>query len=181
MNICYDRRMASLSLSYPVVPHVVNLPWGVTDAQYERFGFTRHNGIDLALAEDQEIYAPFPCKVALVGVQRGGSGLFVCLVSRRTYEFPDGKYARVELTFMHLKEALVTKGTILEEGALIARGGRTGFSTGFHTHMAPKRVKRGLVGYRDLDRNDANNTFDPEPYWSGRYAKDAPAETHTVS
>jgi hypothetical protein len=38
--------------------------------------------------------------------------------------------------------------------------------------MAPKRVRMTFLGgYRDLDTNDAANTFDPEPYWVGRYAK----------
>jgi len=164
--------MVSLSLSYPVAPHIVNRAWGVADAEYRKFGFARHNGVDLALNEGQDIYAPFPCSVALVGTQPNGSGLFVCLLSRRSYEFPDGVHSRVELTFMHLKDVVVAKGAILEEGTLIAHGGKSGAATGFHTHLAPKRVKRGLIGYRDRDRNNANNTFDPEPYWSGRYATD---------
>jgi murein DD-endopeptidase MepM/ murein hydrolase activator NlpD len=157
--------MAQLSLTYPVTPHIVNRAWGVLDPLYKEFGFLKHNGVDLALVEGQEIRAPFDCTVSLVGNQPQGSGIFVCLLSRIVYDFPDGIHARVELTFMHLLRAGVSAGTKLSVGDVFAYGGHTGRTTGPHTHMAPKRVKRSVFGYRDLDRNDANNTFDPEPYW----------------
>lgn len=168
---CYYARMNPLSLYYPVSPHKVNRGWGVEDALYERFGFTKHNGVDLALADGQPIYAPFDGIVSLVGAQPRGSGNFLCLLSTEAYDFEDGKKCRVELTFMHLKEWSVKEGARVGIGDLIALGGRTGQTTGAHVHIAPKRVRKGLLGYRDLDRNDANNTFDPEPYWNEQYAR----------
>lgn len=162
--------MKQFSLSYPVRPHEVTRAWGVHDELYRAFGFERHNGIDIALHEGQEIRAPFTGTVTLIGNQPKGSGIFLCLLSREPYDFPDGKRALVELTFMHLKETCVRESVRVTEGTLIARGGNTGRSTAPHLHLAPKRVKRGIIGYRDLDRNDANNTFDPDPYWSGVYA-----------
>ncbi len=165
--------MNTLSLFYPVAPHVVTRPWGVADELYKEFGFKKHNGVDLALGEGQEIRAPFDCTVTLVGNQPKGSGLFVCLLSTATYDFPDGVRARVELSCMHLSRVSVTPGTRLGVGMVFAYGGHTGRATGPHVHIAPKRVRRGLIGYRDIDRNDANNTFDPEPYWNQEYARTA--------
>jgi murein DD-endopeptidase MepM/ murein hydrolase activator NlpD len=163
--------MARLSLYYPVFPHVVNRGWGAEDPLYREYGFSRHNGVDLALADGQDIRAPFDGKVTLVGSQPGGSGNFVCILSSAAYAFDDGRQARVELSFMHLKEACVSGGMKVSVGDLIAKGGRTGRATGTHLHLAPKRVAGGLFGYRDLDRNDADNTFDPSPYWNQTYAR----------
>jgi murein DD-endopeptidase MepM/ murein hydrolase activator NlpD len=166
--------MKKLSLYYPVSPHIVNRDWGVIDPVYQEYGFKRHNGTDLALSEGQEIRAPFDGKVTLVGSQPDGSGNYVCILSSAAYAFDDGRVARVELTFMHLKESVVAHGMKVAVGDLIAHGGRTGRATGTHLHLAPKRVKGGLFGYRDLDRNDADNTFDPAPYWNGMHARRDP-------
>ena len=163
--------MKPLSLYYPVFPHKVNRAWGFVDALYQQYGFTHHNGIDLALFEGQEVRAPFDGVVTLVGNQPNGSGNFVCVVSSASYAFDDGVTCKVELTFMHLKEFRVEQGAKLGVGDLIALGGKTGQATGSHLHLAPKRVKKGWLGYRDLDKNDAGNTFDPEPYWNKRYAR----------
>jgi len=164
--------MHRLALYYPVVPYTVNRGWGVEDPAYEVFGFKRHNGVDLALTNGQPIYAPFDCRVTEVGNEPQGSGLYVCLLSRGRYDFEDGKRARVEITFMHLSETHAQVGMTLSVGNEIGRGGDTGNATGSHTHMAPKRVRMGLLGdYRDMDRNDANNTFDPEPYFNGMPAR----------
>lgn len=164
--------MARLSLYFPVMPHAVNRGWGVMDPLYEAFGFSRHNGVDLALKDGQPLFAPFDCRVTKIGYEAGGSGLYVCLLSRSRHGFDDGQAARVEITFMHLSRVLAKVGTALSVGDLVALGGHSGATTGSHTHMAPKRVRMTLLGgYRDLDRNEANNTFDPEPYWNGEYAK----------
>lgn len=164
--------MARLSLYFPVMPHAVNRAWGVSDAAYEAFGFSRHNGVDLALKDGQPIFAPFDCRVTEIGTEPEGSGLYVCLLSRGTHRFDDGIESRVELTFMHLSKTWVKVGMSLSVGDLVALGGHSGKTTGSHTHLAPKRVRMTVLGsYRDRDQNDANNTFDPEPYWNGQYAK----------
>ena len=161
--------MTELALYYPVSPHRVNRVWGVRDSSYKKFGFERHNGIDLALEEGQEVLAPFDCKVSLAGNHPKASGNFVCLLSTHAYRFPDGKECRVELTLMHLRKIEAKEGDRLSAGDIVAHGS----DANGHLHIAPKRVKKGWFGYRDLDRNDADNTFDPEPYWNGLYAKKA--------
>lgn len=159
--------MERLSLYYPVTPHIVNRGWGIADTAYKQFGFIRHNGVDLALATGQTIYAPFDCRVTKIGNESNGSGLYVCLLSRRKHGFDDGQTSRVEITFMHLSAVHIQVGTKLSVGDVVALGGDSGRTTGSHTHMAPKRVRMRMVGgYSDRDRNDANNTFDPEPYWN---------------
>ncbi len=164
--------MQRLSLYYPVTPHIVTRIWGVPDVLYREFGFELHNGVDLALTHGQPIHAPFDCRVTKVAVEPNGSGLYVCLLSRSQYEFPDGMKARVEITFMHLSNTPVRVGMNLSVGALVGYGGSTGRSTGPHTHMASKRVHMTLWGrYKDAEQNTAGNTFDPEPYWNKLPAK----------
>ncbi|MDQ1299746.1 MAG: hypothetical protein QG636_414 [Patescibacteria group bacterium] len=165
--------MKRLGLYYPVTPHVTNRAWGIPDAAYQEFGFTRHNGVDLALSTGQPIHAPFGCRVTKIGNEPNGSGLYVCLLSRRKFRFDDGDTAHVEITFMHLSEVRTTVGTRLSIGDVLARGGDTGRASGSHTHMAPKRVRVNLFGgYREKDKNEANGTFDPEPYWNGILASE---------
>ncbi|MES2931298.1 MAG: M23 family metallopeptidase [Patescibacteria group bacterium] len=169
--------MARLSLYFPVMPHVVNRGWGVSDLSYEHFGFSKHNGVDLALSTGQPILAPFDCRVTKVGNEPNGSGLYMCLLSRGKHGFDDGHASRVEITFMHLSEVRATIGMKLSVGDLVALGGHTGRASGSHTHMAPKRVRMNLFGgYGDRDRNDANNTFDPEPYWNGAPSSPQPQQ-----
>jgi len=175
--------MSLLALYYPVMPHIVNRAWGVEDPSYKAFGFTRHNGVDLALVNGQPICAPFDCTVTKIANEPNGSGLYVCLLSRGKHDFFDRISARVEITFMHLSEVSTTVGTKLSVGDLVALGGHTGHATGSHAHMAPKRVRMGLLGgYRDRERNDADGTFDPEPYWNGIAARNryAPASAMTA-
>lgn len=174
--------MKQLSLAYPVQPHRISRGWGVVDPVYEReFGFTRHNGIDIPLSKETEVRAPLDGKITLVGNKKSSSGGFVCLVSKDCFQFPDGKRARVELTFMHLSKILVHEGARVQAGDVLAQGSTTDRSGESHLHLAPKRVKRGIIGYRDLDTNDANNTFDPTPFWSGGYAAAVSAGTSSTT
>ncbi|MDO8594232.1 MAG: M23 family metallopeptidase [bacterium] len=160
-----------LELFYPVYPHTVNRPWGFVDSLYQKLGFVRHNGTDLALEHGQEIRAPFDCIVVKNGYQPEGSGNYICLLSVDEFEFPD-KNCLVELTFMHLLCSVAKEGDELKAGDLVALGDNTGLSTGNHTHLAPKRVIKFPGRYECADENDALNTFDPEPYWNHKYAKE---------
>lgn len=175
-----------LELFLPVSPHTINQPWGVYNAVYKQFGFSLHNGVDLALVNGQEIYAPFDCTVIRTDNQPNGGGIFAGLLSDNVYSFDDGVQCRVLIDFLHCQRLLVKKDDQVNVGELVALGDNTGFSTGSHTHMQCRRVRLSPLttpvsdyrrvgetfAYIDIDRNDANNSFDPVPYFSPLYAKE---------
>ncbi len=162
--------MSKLELFYPVRPHIVNQKWGVPNPLYQQFGFSRHNGIDLALVNGQKISAPFDCEVVKVGNQPNGGGIFVGVLSKNIYDWEDGKQTKVLLDFLHCKEILVQEGQAVAVGEVLALGDNTGLSTGSHTHLQPRRVTWENKVLTNVDVNDANNSFDPEPYFDGSYA-----------
>lgn len=180
--------MKPLELYYPVKPHTVNRSWGFVDPIYKQFGFNRHNGVDLALVNGQEIHAPFAGTIINIGNDPSGSGIFVSIVSDCEYSFPDGKVAYVLLDFFHCQKIIVNIGDTVELGQVLALGDNTGVTTGAHTHMQPRReflaqlpdsvtvhayrIRNINYGFTDVDTNDANNTFDPEVFWNHKYACD---------
>ena len=177
-----------LALLYPVKPHVVNRAWGYySPGEYERFGFARHNGVDLALVHGQPIFSPLEAEVVRIGDEPQGGGIFVSILSSHAYEFDDGIEARVLLDFMHCQEVMVREGEHVVPGAMLALGDSTGVTTGSHTHMQSRReavippplgatrvfdFQGERVCLQDIDTNDANNSFDPTPYFTGAYAVD---------
>ena len=71
---------------------------------------------------------------------------------------------------------LVHGGEVLQTGELIGPGNNSGFSFGNHLHDRQRRVIKQGALYVQIDKNNANNTFDPTPYFNGKYAADvAPA------
>lgn len=152
-----------LELWKPVRPHKINRAWGIADPLYIKYGFSLHNGIDINLYNGQVIRAPFDCRVVKKGSQRGG-GIYVGLLSLNTYDFEDGKRARVLIDFLHCQEIARNENEIVHVGDIVAYGDNTGESTGPHTHMQCRRVD----DYSNpVDTNEANNSFDPEPYFVG--------------
>lgn len=172
-----------LELFYPVRIYKVNSHWGVFvedpnnpgHSIYEKFGFKLHNGEDLALVDGQEIRAPFDCVVVRAGTrengmwQPNGGGIYLGLLSKNFYDFPDGTY-QVLIDFLHCQELKVKEGDEVKVGELVALGDSTGFVTGAHTHMQPRRVIWVNRTLTFIDKNDANGSFDPDPYWNGHYA-----------
>lgn len=158
-----------LEWHYPAKPFHLNQAWGILNPIYKRFGFERHNGIDFALETDAELHYPWSGTgtVVKVGEQSGG-GIYVGILSNEKYEFPD-KGAYILSDFLHCKEILVKEGDQVRTGDVIAIADNTGFSTGPHTHEQDRRVYKNL---NNVDKNDANNSFDPLPYASGVYAED---------
>lgn len=162
-----------LEVLYEMHPVRITQDWGVRDPFYEQFGFKEHNGTDYALGDRAELRAGIPCEVTKIGYQHTGAGHYICLLSLEQYDFEDGKRAHVELTYMHLDHTIAEVGQKLATGDLFAIGDNTGASTGPHTHIAPKRVKKTAGGYYEIDKNDAKNTFDIEKYRSGGFAVQA--------
>lgn len=166
-----------LQLPKEVRPYRVNQPWGIHNPNvYRQFGFDDHNGVDLAPGRNKEVRAPFPFEAYRVLWQPNGGGNVLTIISQYEYDAPDGKPAHVLIDYMHLERVIKTPGADYKgsTGDLLAIADNTGFSTGPHTHGQYRwvRAKAGRDGFFDVERNTANNSFDPEPYRNGRYAED---------
>jgi murein DD-endopeptidase MepM/ murein hydrolase activator NlpD len=171
---------------HPIEPYIVNQAWGVYDpADYSQFGFTRHNGVDLRLAADKLIRAPFDGTVVRVATkenglwQPNGGGVFDGIVSD-PYDFPAftnttpdgvaveftaGKYS-VLCDLLHLESISVKEGDRVKAGDVVAVGDNTGFSTGPHCHTQWRRVEwYGGTNYLLVDNNEANDSFDPTQFF----------------
>lgn len=160
-------------IHYPTKPYRITQRWGIYRPEiYSQFGFTRHNGEDFALGYEAKLYSIFDGVVVKKGYQPSGGGIFVGIISKHEYEFDDGIKCRVLADYLHCKEILVNEGQNVETGELIAIADNTGFSTGNHTHLQLRRVNWDGKVITIIDKNDANNSFDPSPYWSGLYAED---------
>lgn len=166
--------MAKLELWYPTKPYIKTQAWGVHRPDvYSQFGFTDHNGEDFALGSPPELRSPFDCEVVRIGNQPKGGGIFVGIISQQEYDFDDGIKCRVLIDFLHCKEIKVNVGDKLKVGDLLAIANNTGFSTGPHTHGQYRRVNWDGIKITTIDTNNANNSFDPNPYWNGFFAVDS--------
>lgn len=168
--------MSRLRLYYPAKPYVISQGWGIVNPLYKQFGFERHNGVDFQHGTDKRLCAPIDGKIVRTGNQPNGGGIFLGLMSDQRHLFDDGRECYVLLDFLHLEHILVKEGDNVKAGDIIAIQGNTGLSTGPHTHMQPRRATYWNGGSGDslqwtlADSNDANNTFEPAPYWTGIYA-----------
>lgn len=161
-----------LTLYYETKPFTVTQPWGVYDPEtYRKYGYDRHSGIDIAHGANGRIRAPFDCTIIGTQYQTGG-GRVLSILSDKEYLFPDGDVAFVRIDYLHLKSYIETEGQH-KAGTLICIQGNTGTATfGPHTHNKPTRVKKSGQKLIELDHNDADNTFDPLPYYTGEHAVD---------
>jgi murein DD-endopeptidase MepM/ murein hydrolase activator NlpD len=173
---------------WPAKPWRVSQEWGIFNPAYQRFGFTRHNGIDIALGNDKLVRSPFAGTVIRAATlengewQPNGGGIFISVISDREYDFDDGQSAYVLVDFLHCERIIVQHSEKVLLGTVLAIGGNTGFSTGPHTHVQLRRcrvVPGGdfLINEKKyhlewLDQNDANGSFDPTPYLTSTYAED---------
>lgn len=160
------------SFYYPAQPYVITQAWGVYAPElYEKFGYSRHNGQDCAHGYNSRLRAPFDYSFYRNLWQPNGGGNVLSIISKEQYDSPDGKPAYVCLDFMHLAKVLKTSGEGMT-GDLVAIAGNTGFSTGPHTHLQFRWVRRKNNRWVDVEKNDANNSFDPQPFWNGLFAVD---------
>lgn len=162
-----------LEAHYEVKPYRVNQVWNVYRPDiYQQFGFTNHNGVDFAHGDDSLLRAPFPVEVTNHGYQPNGGGIYITCISQHEYDFADGRRCHVFLDYLHLAEIRAAVGSKIDTGELLAVQGSTGFSTGPHTHRQPRRVIKSPSGIIEIDVNDANNTFNFDSYFTGKYAVD---------
>jgi hypothetical protein len=76
----------------------------------------------------------------------------------------------------------VSMNRVYKIGEVIGLGGNTGYSTGPHTHLRLRRLKLVGARYMQIDTNEAQNSIDPIPYFTGQYAADiAPPFKHFFS
>lgn len=180
--------MPKLSLYYEAKPWKLNQKWGVHDPKtYAQFGFEDHNGIDINPGGGKEIRAPFPYEAFRTLWQPSGGGLVLSILSLEEYEAPDGKPAFVLIDYLHLERYVKVPGGNTykgDMGDLLAIADNTGFSTGPHTHAQyrwVRKVPKAQNGLLDVEKNTANNSFNPEPYRNGLYAADYAILTLKVS
>ena len=162
-----------MEIFIPIKPWVVTRKWGVYDPLYLKFGFSLHNGVDVRIVDKvTKAKSPFDSTVYKIGNQPSGGGLFVGLLSKNDYEFDDGVKCKILVDFLHLHNVFVQAGQELKVGDDVAVCDNTGAaSTGPHLHSQWRRVQYNGISLIDVDKNDANNSFDPTEYFT-LYAED---------
>lgn len=176
----------NLKLWYPFKKYFVTQKWGNAPKNpdgtyvYQQFGFTEHNGIDaIALTNQYDpdhttwpIYCPAEnMRVHSVEHWPNGGGNMLFLISKSPVQMFE-RTCYVWMVFMHCKQILVDPGYEPALGELLAIADNTGFSTGPHTHFGIYRVDYDGTNITQIDKNDAENSFDPSLFWTGAYAVD---------
>ena len=119
-----------MSVAYPLRNIKVNSPYGYrTDPITGKRKF--HNGIDLQ-ARNEETFAMFDGVVSKVG-QDKTSGKYVVI-----------QHGNFRISYCHLSQVLIAKGTLVRPGDIIAITGSTGRSTGPHLHLTCKYKGKAL-------------------------------------
>lgn len=163
----------------PAKPLFITQAWGIKNPSYNQFGFSRHNGTDIAVGSDKKLYWPVENCQVYDTAWGDATGWRIKANTLDTYEFPDGKHGRINIILMHLDhKSPVAEGTVINVGDFCGVPDNTGFSTGPHTHVMGRRIdSTGAL----LDANDADNSFDLMEYWNGFYAVDKNVVIGTLS
>lgn len=169
-----------LKLWYPYKRYFVTQGWGNPNSAYEQFGFKLHNGIDAIATTNSNdpdhttwpLYCPAENMVvqSIQNYPNGGGNMLFLMSKDKVRMFEQECY--VWMVFMHCKKILVPIGYQPALGELVAIADNTGFSTGPHTHFGIYRVGYDGVNITYIDKNDAENSFDPSLFWTGGYAID---------
>lgn len=114
--------------------------FGENPANYAQFNLKGHNGLDYGLPTGTDVIAPHSGKVIEVAFDAGGYGLYIKIENNK-----EGS------VLAHLKDNLVSVGTTVTEGQLIAHSDNTGNSTGPHLHwgyyLFPRDRNNGYAGF----------------------------------
>lgn len=162
----------ALELYYESKPFVLTQKWGVYDPKtYRKYGYDRHSGIDIQHGINGRIRAPFDYEIYRTLWQPSGGGRVLSIISKNEYQAPDGQQAHVLVDYLHLSAYKQTEGEG-KCGALICIAGNTGVTTGPHVHISYRWVREIDGDWKDVEKNEANNTFDPMPFYNGKYAAD---------
>lgn len=151
-------------------PYKTTQAWGIKNPAYEQFGYSRHNGEDLAIGTDTKLWWPVEDFTIYDTAFGNATGWRIKANSNQFYDFPDGKNARVNLILMHLdNQSPLKPGTVPKVGDFSGVPDNTGFSTGPHTHFMLRRIDKDD---NLIDKNDADNSIDPALFWTHYYAQD---------
>lgn len=88
----------------------------------------KHNGIDIAVREGAQVLAACSATVTEVGFDANYGNYVVLSDATGT-----------EIRYAHLSKCLVSEGTTVSKGVLIAESGKTGMATGPNLHFEVKR------------------------------------------
>ncbi len=161
--------MAKLSLYYPARPYIVTQGFGILNPSYEQFGFSKHNGIDIAIDEDGVVRAMCDGVVIDVGFN-SGAGNYVKYRTNDPIE-AEGRIGYVQFMYMHADHQLVSIGQKIEAGTALIVADNTGFSTGPHTHISAYFVNE--AGIKEPVGDPASDyCFDHSKYFNGSFSDD---------
>ena len=114
--------------------------FGENPASYAKFGLKGHNGLDYGLPTGTDVIAPHAGKIIEVAYDATGYGYYIKIENNK-----EGS------VLAHLKESLVSVGSTVTEGQLIAHSDNTGNSTGPHLHwgyyLFPRDRANGYAGF----------------------------------
>lgn len=154
-----------------VTGYFMPVPGKVTSNYGYRARFGRmHKGIDLAIKNNDTIYAAFDGKVRLTNYEAKGYGNYVII------RHPNG----LETVYGHLNKHLVKPDQVVKAGDPIGLGGSTGRSTGPHLHFETRFMGYAINPSAIFDfANQTTHTdeylFDKKTYTKARNY--APAST----
>ena len=137
----------------------------------KRFG-RMHKGIDLAIKNNDTIYAAFDGKVRLTAYERKGYGNYIII------RHPND----LETVYGHLNKALVKPDQVVKAGDPIGLGGSTGRSTGPHLHFETRYMgyainPNAIFDFENQTTHTDTYTFTKKTYTKARNY--APAKTLT--
>lgn len=173
-----------LEIDYPFKPFIITQPWGNPNPNYaEHFNkpdWKLHNGTDANVGRKGTIeyqtrflvYSPV-VRFTVFSIENRptGGGNEIWLISDEPLQMFERK-CHALIGMFHLHKVLVPVGHKPVAGELIAIGNNTGYSTGPHTHIGLYRVDYNGSSLTYLDKNSAEKSFNPELFFTKKYAID---------
>jgi len=135
-----------MALPSPEIPTGAPV-WGLITSRFGELSELRshrpHTGIDIAAPLGSPVRATADGRVAWVGYEPGGYGLYLVLEHRNG----------ISTLYAHLEQATVKAGQMVRRGDVVGSVGNSGLSTGPHLHY---EVRAG------------GRPVDPQPYLEGK-------------
>ena len=123
-----------------------------------------HNGIDIGIAENTNIPAPFDATVEFVKEEPGGYGNYMQIKDKKDYTH----------LFAHLNDVLVNPGDKIKKGEVFAKSGNTGSSTGPHLHYEVAKPDGESIDPNSYNVGPKSGLGKSAPNAIGRLKEDKP-------